>query len=101
MTDEGRLPVEQRIKTTFSAETRSVVVTQRRLHARFQTINCTQFNNDGSVLERKLHRPSSIRSSKNIDAVRVALQSPSKSIRKAESQLGISRPSVQRILKSD
>jgi hypothetical protein len=43
-----------------------------------------QFNNDGSVLETKRRKPSSVRSAENIDAIRVALQrSPSKSTRKA------------------
>jgi hypothetical protein len=51
-----------------------------------------QFNNDGSVLERKRHWPPSVSSSENSDAVRVALQrSPSISTRKAAAQLGISR----------
>jgi hypothetical protein len=113
MADEGILPVEQRIKIVlFFAETRSVVVTQRRFHARFQTrwapsFKTTrrlynQFNNDGSVLERRRHRPSSVRSPENTDALRVALQwSPSKSTRKAAAQLGKSRRLVKRILKSD
>jgi hypothetical protein len=62
----------------------------------------SQFNNNGSMLERKRHRPSSVRSPENTEAVRVALQrSPSKSTRKAAAQLGISRRSVQRILESD
>jgi hypothetical protein len=61
-----------------------------------------QFNNDGSVLERKRRRPSFVRSPENIDAVRMALRrSPSKSTRKAAAQLGISRRSVQLILRSD
>jgi hypothetical protein len=114
MVDKGRLSVEQQcIKTLlFSTETRSVVVTQRlfRAHFRiwwspsFKTINklYNQFNNDGSVLERKHHWPLSACSLENTDAVRVALQrSPSISTRKAAAQLGISRRSVQRILKSD
>jgi hypothetical protein len=54
------------------------------------------------VLERKHHQPSSVCSLENTDGVRVALQrSPSKSTRKAAAQLGISRQSLQRILKSD
>jgi hypothetical protein len=57
------------------------------------------------VLEKKHHWPLSVRSLENTDAVRVvrvALQrSPSKSTRKAAAQLGISRRSVERILKSD
>jgi hypothetical protein len=106
MADKGKLSVEQRIKTVlFFTETRSVVVTQRQFRAHFQS-RCApsfkiihklfnQFNN-----ERR--RPSSVRSPENIDAVRVALQrGPSKSTRKAAAQLGISRLSVQRILKSD
>jgi hypothetical protein len=88
------------IKTVlFCTETRSVVVTQRRFHAHFQTrwvasfktIHklCNQFNNDGSVLERKRRRPSSVRSLESIDAVRVALQrSPGKSTREICSTTG-------------
>jgi hypothetical protein len=60
------------------------------------------FNNNGSVLERKRHQPSSVRSRENTEAVRVALQrSPSKSTWKAATQLGISRRLVQQILKND
>jgi hypothetical protein len=42
----------------------------------FKTIHklCIQFNNDGSVLERKRRWPSSVCSPENIDAVRVVLQ---------------------------
>jgi hypothetical protein len=106
--DNGRLSVEQRVKTVlFFTETRGVVVTQRLFHAltqrlfdaRFQTRWApslkihklyNQFNNNGSVLERKHHWPSSVCSPENIDTVRVALQgSPSKSTRKAAAQLGI------------
>jgi hypothetical protein len=32
-----------------------------------------KFNNDGSVLDRKCHQPSSVCSPENIDAVRVGL----------------------------
>jgi hypothetical protein len=56
-------------------ETRSVVVTQRRFPAHsqtrwapsFKTIHklCNQFNDDGSVLESKCYRPSSVRSLEN------------------------------------
>jgi hypothetical protein len=54
------------------------------------------------VLGRNHHQPSSVRSPENIDTVRVAVQrSSSKSTRKAAAQLGISRRSVQQILKSD
>jgi hypothetical protein len=103
MADEGRLPIEQRIKTlSFFTETRSVVVTQRQFHAHFQmqwapsfkTIHkpYNQFNNDGSVLEKKCRWPSSVHSQENTDAVRVALQRHhSKSTRKAAAQLEISR----------
>jgi hypothetical protein len=91
---------------------KSVVVTQRRFRAHFQTRWApsfktihklhNHFNNDGSVLERKHHWSSSVRSLENIDAVGVALQrSPSESTRKAAEQLGISRWSVQWTLKSD
>jgi hypothetical protein len=95
MADKGTLSVEQRIKALlFFTETRSVVVTQRWICADFQTgwapsfkgINkfYNQFNNDGSVLERKRHWPSSVRSPENTDAVGVALQrSPDKPTRKA------------------
>jgi hypothetical protein len=39
MTDERRLSVEQRIKTVlFFTETRSVVVTQMRLHAHYMLV---------------------------------------------------------------
>jgi hypothetical protein len=72
-----------------------------RLHSNLHKLY-NQFNNDGSVLEWKRHRPLSVRSLENIDAVRVVLQrSPSKSTRKAAAELGISRPLVQQILKSD
>jgi hypothetical protein len=71
MTDKGRLSEEQRTKTVLSfIETRSAVVTQRWFHAHFQTQWApsfktihklhNQFNNDGSVLERKCHRPSTL-----------------------------------------
>jgi hypothetical protein len=61
-----------------------------------------EFNNDCSVLERNRRRPSSVRSPENSDAVGVEMRrSPSNSTRKAAAQLGISRRSVQRILKSD
>jgi hypothetical protein len=80
MADKGKLSVEQRVKTVlFFIETRSVVVTQRWFRAHFQTRRApsfktihklhNQFNNDGSVLERKRRRPSSVRSLENIDAV--------------------------------
>jgi hypothetical protein len=107
MADKGRLSVEHYIKTVlFFTETGSVVITQRRVHAHFQTRWApsfktirklyNQFNNDGSVLERKRRWSSSVRSPENIDDVRVALQrSPSKSTKKAAAQLGISRQSVQ------
>jgi AraC-like DNA-binding protein len=43
-----------------------------------------------------------VRSPENIDAVKVALQrNPSESTRRAAAELGISRRSLQRILKSD
>jgi hypothetical protein len=112
MADKGNLSVKQRIKTAlFFIETGSVLVTQRRFRAHFQTRWAppfktvhklhNQFNNDGSVLERKRRRPSSVRSLENIDAIRVTLQrSPSKSTRKAAAQLRISRRSVQQILRS-
>jgi hypothetical protein len=77
---------------------------QTRWAPSFKTIHkvYNQCTNDGSVLEKKCCQPSSMRSPENTDAVRVALQrSPSKSTRKAAAQLGISRQSVQRILKSD
>jgi hypothetical protein len=65
MADKGRLSVEQCIKTVlFFTETRSVVVTQRRFRANFQTrwapsFKTThklynQFNNDGSALEKNV-----------------------------------------------
>jgi hypothetical protein len=113
MADKGRLSVEQRIKTMlFFTETRSVAFTQRRSRAHFQTRLASsfktihkfynQFSNDGSVLEMKCRRISSVRFPENIDDVRVALQrSPSKSTRKSTAELGISRRSVQRILKID
>jgi hypothetical protein len=96
----------------FFTVTRSVVVTERQVCVHFQTrwapsyktIHklCNQFNDDGSLLERKRRRPSSVHSPENIDAVRVALQrSPSKSTKKAAGQLGIFRRSVQWALKSD
>jgi hypothetical protein len=84
MADKRRLYLEQCIKTVlFCIETRSVVVTQRQFDARFQTRWApsfrtihklyNRFNNDGSVLERKHLRPSSVHSWENIDAFRVLL----------------------------
>jgi hypothetical protein len=68
----------------FFTEARSVVVTQRRFRAHFQTQwVCSfktihnlynQFNNDGSMLERKRFQPSSVRSPENTDALTVVLQ---------------------------
>jgi hypothetical protein len=59
----------------FFTEIRNVVVTQRRFRAHFQTRWVpslktirklyNQFNNDGSMLERKRRRPSSVRSPEN------------------------------------
>jgi hypothetical protein len=80
MVDKGRLSVEQRIKTVLSfTEARSVVVTQRRFRAHFQTQWApsfktihklyNQFNDDGSVLERKRRWSSSVRSPENTDTV--------------------------------
>jgi hypothetical protein len=111
MANKGRLSVECIKAVLFFTETRTVVVTQRPTSVHFQmrwapsfkTIHklYNQFNNDGSVLERKHRWPSSVRSPENTDAVRVALQrSSSKSTRKAAAQLGISRCSVQQILKN-
>lgn len=55
------------------------------------------FNSDGLVLESK---PAIVCTLQNVEAVReVLLRSPLKSIRKAAAELGISRRSVQRILK--
>jgi hypothetical protein len=70
--------VGQRIKTVFFfTETRSVVFTQRWFHAHFQiwwaasfkTMHklYNQFNNNGSVLERKCHQPSFVCSLENFD----------------------------------
>jgi hypothetical protein len=112
MADKGGLSIERMKTVLYFTETRSFMVTKRRFCAHFQTrwapsfktIHklCNQFNNDGSVFERKRRRLSSARSPENIDAVRVTLQrSPNKSTRKAAAQLGISTRSVQRILKSD
>jgi hypothetical protein len=78
---------EQRIKIVlFSTETRSVVVTQRRFRAHFQTrwapslrtINkiYNQFNNDGSVLEGKRAGLHLKRSPEHIDAVSGAAKKP-------------------------
>ena len=54
------------------------------------------------MLESKRERPAHVRSPQNVEAVRAALlRSPGKSTRKAAAQLGISRRSVQRILKLD
>jgi len=71
MADNGRLTVDQKLKVVlFYAETKSVVVTQRRFRAHFgtrfapckQTIYrlCQQFETNGSVLEKKLPRPASV-----------------------------------------
>jgi hypothetical protein len=73
MADKGRLSVEQCIKTVlFFTEIRSVVATQWQFRTHFQmwwvpsfkTIHkyYNKFNNDGSVLARKRHRPSFVRS---------------------------------------
>jgi hypothetical protein len=65
----------------------------------FETIHkiYNQFSNNGSALESKRHRPSSMRSPENTDAVRVALQrSPSKSTRKAAAQLGIGATNIEK-----
>jgi hypothetical protein len=86
----------------FFTGTRSVVVTWRQFCARFQTRWTSSFktihelhnqlNNGSSVLQKKHRQPSSVHSSENTDAIRVAPQrSPSKSTRKAAAQLGISR----------
>jgi hypothetical protein len=103
MADKERLCVEQRIKTAFFfMEIRNVMVTQRQFNDHFhmcwapslKTIPklYNQFNNDGSVLERKYCRLSSVCFPENTDTVRVALErSPSISIRKAAVQLGITR----------
>jgi hypothetical protein len=113
MADNGRLTAEQKAKVMlFFAETKSVTVTQRHFCAHFsirwvpakQTI-CrlkTQFEEEGSVLERKRPHAPSIRTPENMEALRVAVQrSPSKSTRTASVELGISRHSVQRILLLD
>jgi hypothetical protein len=83
------------------------VVTQRRYHVHFQTRWApsfktiykfyNQFNNDGSLLEIKHRRPSSVQSPENTDDVRVALQkSPSKSTNKAAAQLGIGATNIEK-----
>jgi hypothetical protein len=109
-TQGGWQSIEERMKTVlFFTETRSVLVTQRLFLVHFHTRLAPSFkiihkhcNNDGSVLERKRRRPASVPSPENISAVWVALQrSPSKSTWKFAVQLGMSRRSVQRILKSD
>ena len=113
MADNGRLTVDQKVKVVlFYAETKSVVVTQRRFRAHFgtrwapckQTIYrlCQQFETNGSVLEKKRLHPTSVHTPANIKAVHVALtQNPNKSTRRASAELGISRRSLQRILYSD
>jgi hypothetical protein len=93
----------------FFTETRSSVVTQAVscpfsdvMGAFNQNIqkHYNQCNNYGSVLERKCHRPSSVRSPENIDAVRAELQRSPCNIKEGCTQLLISRQSVQQILKS-
>ena len=72
MADNGRLTVDQKVKVVlFYAETKSVVETQRRFRAQFntrwapckQTIYrlCQQFETNGPVLEKKRPRPASVR----------------------------------------
>lgn len=113
MADKGRLTTEQRstIVLLFH-ETKSVIVAQRRFRAQFHTrwapSNKTihklyeKFRREGTILEPKRPRQKPVCSPENIEAVRVAMQrSPGKSTRKAAVRLGISRRSVQRILKSD
>jgi transposase len=71
MADNGHLTVDQKVKVVlFYAETKSVVETQRRFHAHIgtkrapckQTIYrlCQQFQTNGSVLEKKRLRPTSV-----------------------------------------
>jgi hypothetical protein len=99
MADKRRLTVQQRTQTVlFFAETKRDVETQRRFRARFgtrwapapKTIHRLhqQFQQDGTVLEKKRARAASVRSPHNIEAVRVAMQRrPRKSTRKAEAEL--------------
>jgi hypothetical protein len=113
MADNGRLTAEQKAKVVlFIAEKKSDTVTQRCFHVYFGTrwapaeqtmrILKTQFEEEGSVLERKRPRAPSVRTLENMEVLRVAMQrSPSKSTRTASVELGISQPSVQRILHSD
>jgi hypothetical protein len=70
-----------------------------KLSGRLQKLN--QFNNDGSVLERKHRKLSSVRSSENVDAVSGAAKKPQQINMEGCAQLGISRRWVQQILKSD
>jgi len=107
------LTVDQKVEVVlFNTETKSAVETQRCFHAHFgtrwtpckQTIYglCQQFETNGSVLEMKRPRPASVRTPANIEAVHMALiRSTSKSTRRASTELGISRWSLQRILHSD
>jgi hypothetical protein len=112
MAEKGRLTVEQRVQTVLFAESKSIMATQRGFRARFvtrwapspKTIRMLhqQFQQNGSVLERKRGRAASVRTAQNIDAIRVAMQrSPAKSTRRASAELTISRRSVRRILHSD
>jgi hypothetical protein len=99
MADKGRLTIQQRMQTfSFFTETKSVVETQRRFCARFgmlwapapKTIHRLhqQFQQDGTVLEKKCVHAASVRSPQNIEAVRVAMhRCPGKSTRKAEAEL--------------
>jgi hypothetical protein len=103
MTDKGRLTVQQRMQTVlFFAETKCVVETQRWFRAHFgtqwapapKTIHRLhqQFQQDGTVLEKKCECGTSVRSPQNIEAIRVAMQrSPGKSTQKAEAELRTSR----------
>ena len=75
--DNGRLIVDQKVKVVlFYAEIKSVVATQTHFRARFGTRwapckqavyrLCQQFETNGSVLEKKRPRPTSVRTPANI-----------------------------------
>ena len=81
----GRLTVDQKVKVVlFYAETKSVVVTQRRFRAHFgaRWTPCKQkicrlfqqYETNGSVLEKKRPRPASVRTPANMEAVKTCVE---------------------------
>ena len=85
MADNGWLTVNQKVKVVlFYAKIKSVVATQRRFRAHFdtrwvpckQTIYrlCQQFETNGSVLEKKRPPPTSVHTTANMEAVKTCVE---------------------------